>query len=160
MKFLLSIFLLLIIPRLSTAQEKELNFCRDLKNDCQYYSCIEAELACGKKGYPIKFGKKYCLKFERHYTNFSPRGKNWVDKTRECLISKIGQSPLDISCKDLKNNAFLHHVPCYVDSGYCELEKEDRKVLFKVVKGSLWRKKILKSIFKVKHKCKSLRTIK
>ena len=35
--------------------------CDHLADDCEYYSCIETEKQCGKRGYPIGFGKKYLV---------------------------------------------------------------------------------------------------
>jgi hypothetical protein len=45
--------------------------------------------------------------------------------------------PADLTCGDLKTRAFGDHVPCYLESGYCELSARDKRQVFKAIWPSL-----------------------
>lgn len=128
--------------------------CSEIKDDCEYYSCIEEQRHCGKKGYLLGFGKKYCLKFSKLDRLFSEEGKRWIDEVRECLIKSADLSSKSLSCKEFKKEQFKSHVPCYVSSGYCELSRKDRFAVKKVIYKSLWRPSLIWSGMKVVIKCR------
>ena len=127
--------------------------CSLIKNECEFYSCLETKKNCGKYGYPLGFGKKYCLLFEKREHKFSASGNLFINKTRNCLIKTLLDSPKEVSCKALKRQAFKDHISCYIESGFCELSKSDKKNLYKIVWPTLWRGKVIRSGLKVKKHC-------
>ena len=36
-----------------------------LAGDCSFYDCLSNKFKCSDNDYPIAYGKKYCLKFEK-----------------------------------------------------------------------------------------------
>lgn len=143
------ILLLLSFYSLGTLAES----CEDLDNDCEYYSCVEEKRHCGKKGYLLGFGKKYCLKFSNEDYRFSNKGKKWLSDVRQCLIDNLDKSEA-VSCKKFKREQFRAHVPCYVNTGYCELSRKDRFAVKKVIYKSLWRPSLLWSGMRVVLDCR------
>lgn len=128
--------------------------CQQYLDDCEYYSCIEAEKQCGRRGYPIGFGRKYCLRFEERQSNFSDEGRAWMERVRSCLIRGMEEAPEALSCRKFKRAAVKQHVPCYVESGYCELSKKDKKAVIKMIRWSLWRPSLAFAGIRVLKACK------
>lgn len=129
--------------------------CDHLLDDCEYYSCIEAEKQCGKRGYPLGFGKKYCLKFDEKKESLSEEGQEWMLRVRSCLIQEMEQFEQTLTCKKFKKQSVKVHVPCYINSGYCQLSKKDRKAVIKIIRWSTWRPSILSAGVKVLKSCKN-----
>ena len=128
--------------------------CNEASDDCEYYSCIEEQRHCGEKGYLLGFGKKYCLKFTEDEDYFSSEGKEWILKVRECLISNLDIPSEKVSCKNFKKAQVKSHVPCYVNSGYCELSRSDRFAVKKVIYKSMWRPSLIWAGIKVIVSCR------
>ena len=154
--FTVRLVLLMLMWAPTVHGEKPID-CSKQTNVCEYYTCLESQKSCGRFGYPTGFGKKYCLRFEKKEHKFTEAGKLWVEKTRECLIDKLDELDEDVSCKKLKKSAFKQHVACYVDSGYCDLKKKDRRALVSTIRPSLWRGKVIRAGLKVKKICRKLR---
>ncbi|EQC45541.1 hypothetical protein [Bacteriovorax sp. Seq25_V] len=128
--------------------------CQIYLDDCEYYSCVESIKSCGKTGYPVGFGKKYCNKFEKNLNKFSHSGQNWVTNVKHCLIQEMELISEAATCSAYKTKSVSKHVPCYISSGYCSLSKKDKRLVIKTIKGSLWRPSIIKAGLKVLSACK------
>ena len=143
----------LTIVMLITASAMASQTCESLVDDCEYYTCIEKDRACGKRGYPIGFGRKYCNKFGKNEANFSSDGKKWIESVKSCLIENISYVEQGVTCDMFKKEAIAHHVPCYLDAGYCDLSKKDKREVIKTIKASMWRVDIILAGFKVITSC-------
>lgn len=132
--------------------------CQDLKTDCEYYSCFESKRKCGRLGYSVGFGKKYCLRFDKRKAKFSIFGEQWISATRDCLIEKLGENIDAKSCREIKKESFKEHLSCYVESGFCQLSKDDKKEVYKTVWPSLWRIRSIKAGVAIKKICKGLKS--
>ena len=128
--------------------------CQEFLGDCEYYSCIEGQKRCGKRGYPLGFGKKYCSRFGNLSEQLSEEGQLWMETVRNCLIEKLETVSLEATCREFKREAISQHVPCYVNSGYCELSKKDKKIVLKTIRKSLWRPTLFVAGIRVIHLCK------
>ncbi|TNF00345.1 MAG: hypothetical protein EP326_06595 [Deltaproteobacteria bacterium] len=128
--------------------------CQQYLDDCEYYSCIEVQKQCGEDGYPIGFGRKYCMRFEERRANLSPEGQEWMKRVRSCLIAGMEESSDELTCREFKSSAVKLHVPCYVDSGYCQLSKKDKKAVIKMIRWSMWRPSLLSAGIQVLRSCK------
>ena len=128
--------------------------CSQFKDDCEYYSCVEAQKHCGKKKYPLGFGRRYCLKFDQRSEDFSEAGQKWLQSTKECLISASLEKDDGLSCKEFKRESVKLHVPCYINSGYCDLPNRDKKLVKKIIYKSLWRPSLVWAGLKVLRGCK------
>lgn len=129
--------------------------CSKLKDDCEYYLCIEKIKHCGEKGYFINFGHYYCNKFEIELKNPSSNLVNFLNDTRSCLIESIETIPIDTDCRKFKKKAFKDHVSCYVESGFCELSSKHKRKIISIIKNALWRPRLFTSGLKVISQCKS-----
>lgn len=107
---------------------------------CSFYAdCAEKELGCGASGYPIRYGQKNCLAFNRNLDYFTPQGQNFIWGTMSCLQKFL--SPLIQSCGEtcasISTKAFASHPKCYTDNGFCGLGCGDILVLLAVVNKDL-----------------------
>ncbi len=143
------IFICLLFSTLVHAQSE----CQQYLDDCEYYSCIEAQKQCGNRGYPIGFGRKYCLRFDERQARLSPEGQEWMMRVRSCLITGMEESSDELTCRQFKRTAVKLHVPCYVQSGYCQLSKKDKKAVIKMIRWSLWRPSLLSAGIRVLRSC-------
>jgi hypothetical protein len=130
------------------------NHCENLKGDCDFYACVEEEYQCGRRGYPTGFGQKYCLRFGINENWFSDKGKEWIQKTRTCLTERILNAPDFNDCRQLRLQAFADHIPCYVDSGFCELSFRDKFKVFRLVKRTFLRPSMIATALKTLRRCR------
>lgn len=128
MKFLI---VLLFVPFLTFASDK--SSCRDLVNDCEYYSCIAAAKHCDNNSYPTQYGRKFCLRYGQGLDKFSREGRRWVVNVRKCLMNEMEKFEESLTCGDLKVKAFRSHVNCYVDHGFCELSLRDKQQIMTTI---------------------------
>ncbi len=122
-------------------------------NECDAYLDIEQQYHCGKSGYPLKFGHKYCQKFIAKKERFSVEGQLWLAQVRECLISEVN-SLAAIDCRELKKLAFESHGDCYEKAGFCELSSSDRKELYKMIVPQFWRVRLVQDGLSLLRSCK------
>jgi hypothetical protein len=144
--------LFLSFTQVSLAQSN----CQEFANDCEYYSCIEQSKHCGKYGYLMNFGDKYCRKFTSKEKLLSTKGKIWMSNVRSCLIRKLENVDQDLSCQKYRKAAIDQHIPCYTESGYCQLNKKDKNVILKIISGSLWKPTLISAAIKVLKYCNRL----
>ena len=68
---------------------------------CMWYpQCLEEKFQCGKTGYPVGYGFKYCSKFGQ--LNTFPAARLWIQKTTLCLKARLAPKLADsvqISCQ-------------------------------------------------------------
>ena len=147
------ILFLLVFSQNVIASVDASNQCSHLKGDCEFYACMEEEYKCGRTGYPSNFGGKYCLGFTAIEKNFTERGKLWLQNTRACLMQKILNAPDYNNCEELREGSFADHVPCYVESGFCQLPIKDKLKVFKLIKRELFRIETIKTGFYTLYQC-------
>jgi hypothetical protein len=121
------------------------DICADHVNDCEYYTCVAVSKNCSNRTYPIRFARRYCLRYEARNERFSQMGQEWVSNVRSCLIREMNTYVDELTCGELKNRAFKDHVPCYIESGFCSLSNQDRKQILKTIWPSLKNIKVILS---------------
>ena len=104
---------------------------------CQFYSCRENSRkalvgeGCGPSGYYLRYGLKYCTKFDKTIPHLSSDGKRWVEGARQCLLDYVDRNVApDTACSAVHDRAFQSHSSCYVNPehgapGICELPPTD-----------------------------------
>ncbi|CAF1574772.1 unnamed protein product [Didymodactylos carnosus] len=105
---------------------------------CSWYgNCLEQKKSCGKNGYAVNYGLRYCQKFAQNLAEFSFAGKNWVSKTMNCLQQSLVEAYQDdtVTCDDITNAAFDSHAKCYVNSGICSLVLQSAENVFRDMKA-------------------------
>lgn len=100
------------------------NNCVPTDDSCEYYLCLEQELSCGYKGFPLRYGYRFCQNFLDIRTK-SEELKGWLDKTRICLQDQLNNMQ-EKTCSNLFSRSINDHVQCYVDNGFCNLSKRDQ----------------------------------
>ncbi|PCJ15011.1 MAG: hypothetical protein COB02_18440 [Candidatus Cloacimonadota bacterium] len=122
---------------------------------CDFYTnYLEKKVECGKGGYAIGYGYKYCSKFDKYKKNYSNYGKLWNDSAMKCLQTKlvnyINLDPYNMpSCEDLERFAFKSHPTCYTQKKYsfCNLRAKDYINILKVIQAKdLLSKKGIKQV--------------
>uniref|UniRef100_A0A1I7ZE63 Uncharacterized protein n=1 Tax=Steinernema glaseri TaxID=37863 RepID=A0A1I7ZE63_9BILA len=132
---------------------------------CQAYDCFEDTVRCGEDSYLLKYGGKYCRKFNDPETtkSFSPIGREFLDCTTTCLkhfmqnyINSTSRRPPYSSsqCSDLEKAAFDSHVKCYLDCDFCTVCKTEKAALFRVYEfRDFLRWSAIKQMFEVLKQC-------
>jgi hypothetical protein len=77
----------------------------------------------------------------------------WIYEVRGFLIRHMNTYSDTMSCKDFKNYAFRDHVPCYLESGFCELSRSDRLEILKTIWPSLGHLKLVSNGYRVLQAC-------
>lgn len=127
--------------------------CTQYANDCEYYSCVSDSKHCPDSSYPVSFGKRYCLRYEERMGRFSDAGRIWIEEVRKCLIRDMETFESDLTCSQLRKRAFKGHVPCYVESGFCNLSVKDKARVVKTIWPSIRNVYILASGINVMRAC-------
>jgi hypothetical protein len=128
--------------------------CEIDENSCNAYLCMEGMNHCGNKGYYLGYAYKYCDRFSRHMDKFSIAGQQWLLDTKVCLQkSSLDYATAGYSCKTIKKEGFKKHVPCYLDSGFCEMPFRDKFAVMRVIYDSLLSPNTLLPGFKVMKAC-------
>jgi hypothetical protein len=156
MKYLLkiSLFFSVLITYNCQANAKPQD-CNQLKTSCEYYLCLESQKNCGEDGYLKAFGHSYCYKYKNVLTHkFSKKGQKWLTDVRECLISELANFESNISCSQIKKQAFASHTPCYKKTNFCDLRKRDKLQLIKSLQEDIVNPQILKAGIRVLKSCK------
>ncbi len=100
---------------------------------CDEYLQIHEDLECKRSHYPKSYGYKYCTKFRSEINDqLSPQGLTWSKKTEKCLINKLSQKLVNdrvSRCSKVKKIAYSQHPGCYIESGFCELDKSDIDII-------------------------------
>lgn len=155
MKNLAQLLFLITIALFSLGSNADFQ-CDDLLDDCEFYSCVEEQKHCGKRGYMMAFGRKYCMKFHDEIERFSENGKQWVHSVRLCLIDKMNNTDETLSCRKFKKAQVKSHLPCYIESGYCSLGRKDKVSINKVIFKSLWRPDLIIAGLRVLNTCRRI----
>jgi len=124
MPFLILINFLWLIPA-------QANYCSPSEDNCEYYLCLEKTMKCGLKGFPLKLGYGFCSHISG-LQSVSPRTQLWLKKTRYCLQDSLNQAH-GLTCSNMLKKSVSDHVKCYVDNGYCELDKSEQKFIKKFI---------------------------
>uniref|UniRef100_A0A914QLI0 Uncharacterized protein n=1 Tax=Panagrolaimus davidi TaxID=227884 RepID=A0A914QLI0_9BILA len=131
-------------------------------NDCSAYNNLEAQVNCGPNGYLMNYGIVYCHRFftPEYYNQFDTAGKAFVDCTGQCLVNKataiVNQqvSSNDIDCTELSDKAIDSHSDCYLQCGFCNVCKKNRKAFFNVIQADAFTDdRLLAEAFQTMGKC-------
>ncbi|KAK6339727.1 hypothetical protein TWF718_009121 [Orbilia javanica] len=108
--------------------------CTATSSSCDFYTCLESKSGCGPTGYELGYALPFCNAITAVSSNLSVNGQAWYSATKLCLQNALSvEASCETSCTNIYLNAFASHVPCYLDSGFCELSGADLKVFFQVV---------------------------
>lgn len=146
------VLILLFIPNLLFGND--FARCEELKDDCEYYSCISEIKNCPRTSYPLNFGRRYCLRYTNRLANFSLTGKTWVENVKRCLIQEMMNFEEGLSCRGLRQKAFRSHIPCYVENGFCELGLRDKRQIIKTIWPSFKSLGVLKDGLSILQSCR------
>jgi hypothetical protein len=124
---------------------------------CEEYKSIASRLQCDQRNYLLKFGYRYCQRYVEHEDLFSTEGQQFLDRNRRCLIEELHHEQ-NLTCENVKRLAYRHHDKCYVEMGFCELPKSDRKLVIQEIrKRHLLRPLNLITAFKILKSCSQRR---
>lgn len=134
--------------------------CQPRQDSCEMYKCEEGLRGCGDKGYLLSFGHKYCQLFlDSDTSKYGPLGQLWLVNVRYCLQEELEEMPRDLSCRELQQNGFESHVPCYVQTGFCSLPLQDKVNIFIDIRRSLLKPQVILSGLEVMKECMSMKEL-
>jgi hypothetical protein len=90
-------------------------------------------MGCEKSDYLESFANEYCYRFAETENHYSANGRKFLSVVGDCLRKEIASNIDNLNCKSVKPFAADSHVLCYVQSGYCDLDFQDRLQIFKTV---------------------------
>jgi hypothetical protein len=98
-----------------------------IRGDCDFYSCFEKRLSCGKSWYNLKYGEQYCRDFKAYKKTFSPKGQKFITDAQKCLGRELLNyyNKYSIDCHDYTHEAFRAMSRCYMNNGFCEVLSKD-----------------------------------
>ncbi|KYG62436.1 hypothetical protein AZI86_16520 [Bdellovibrio bacteriovorus] len=147
-------FLSLILFILPTHSYGKL--CAVSSTSCEFYSCMEQKTQCGDSGYWKKLGLYYCQKFLFHESDFSPASQKWLQDSRLCLQKRSQHlASAGLTCDQMREEALDTHVGCYVDTGFCKLNLQDKNKIYWRLSSAMAYPAIWKQVFKVSQICQS-----
>ncbi|MFS4460862.1 hypothetical protein [Bdellovibrio sp. HCB2-146] len=104
-------------------------YCPSSYSSCDYYICAEEHNPCGKQGYWIGWGHRYCQKYLDSEKSFSLEAQQWLRENRQCLQSRAEEISQGTQCSGIRKAAMESHVGCYVETGFCELSFKDKAAI-------------------------------
>jgi len=131
--------------------------CMSSSKTCSFYQCAEKEKNCGKRGYLLRKGYRFCKKFGKKAHKLTYNGQAWVNNVRYCLQKNLQGQYQSLSCREIKKSVWAHHLSCYYDQGFCQLSKKDRLKIYNVVGISILQPNFIKVAFKLFKKCRETR---
>lgn len=134
------------------------NDCSQFIGTCDFYLCQEKKEPCGLDGYNLSYGYKYCSRskfslLKKMKTNL---GKKWTESVFQCLQSQslvASNNNKNRSCEKIKDQAYASHPGCYINSGFCELNLDDKLKILKTVKEELFTLDTIKQGLEVLSQC-------
>jgi len=129
--------------------------CQPNHHSCDFYQCLENQVQCGKSGYPLAFGKRYCQAYMNREAGVSVRLGRWYQKVRYCLQESLIDADHEFnSCQELRAGSLHKHVQCYLESGYCDLSMGEKMQIAEVVGLNLFKKAIISVAIQVEAVCR------
>lgn len=123
--------LTLVTILLSISLSAFANICTPSSDNCDAYLCMEQKHSCGYKGYPLRFGYRFCQNF-LHLKGNTDRVNKWLVQTRYCLQDKLTNNP-DYNCNNMFFGSMNDHVTCYDETGFCGLSKREKNLVKKQI---------------------------
>lgn len=127
-----SILILILLFSLSNHSSE----CVNDNSVCAFYCRKNHELKCGPDNYLMDFGYKYCRFFIKKENSYSKAGQPVFETIRKCLVNRLA-SRNDLTCQNVEGIAVDSHVECYVNSGFCELDKKDSLITLWYIRSAL-----------------------
>ncbi len=124
-------FLCLLITLISFNTSFANTTCLASSDSCDAYLCMEQKHNCGYKGYPLRFGYRFCRNFLT-LKGKTQRVNDWLVSTRYCLQDRLVNNP-DYNCNNMFYGSIQDHVSCYDETGYCELSRKEKNSVKKQI---------------------------
>lgn len=135
-----TILLILLLPLLILFSPRAFSVedCEIIRDSCDYYLCRERQHPCGRRGYNLALGHRYCRKFLLNRPErYSEKGRLWLSDVRQCLQEKLEELPVETLCRRVRSRAMNNHVDCYLDTGFCGLSVRDKQKVLNTVGSRL-----------------------
>lgn len=104
-------------------------YCPPSYSSCDYYVCAEEHNPCGKQGYWMGWGHRYCQQYLESENKFSIEAQQWLRENRQCLQARAEEITQGTQCNGIRKAAMESHVGCYVETGFCSLSFKDKTAI-------------------------------
>lgn len=108
---------------------------------------------CGPNGYLQAYGYHYCEVFLEAKDEFLPESQKVLARIRSCLIRQIKVREPNLTCETVEDLAYSTHTPCYVASGYCQMDSEDRANLKMHLADQIFNPRAWEEYFNLQEAC-------
>lgn len=92
------------------------------KGVCSFYTCFNERHQCpDSTNYAIKYGWRFCSRFELYRDQLTLEGKRWLNGTRLCAMEKLLEfyRADSISCSDVETEMKASEAVCEAENGLC-----------------------------------------
>ncbi|CAF1242342.1 unnamed protein product [Adineta ricciae] len=131
------------------------------ENSCEFYSSLEKLMPCGKNGYVIGFGYRYCEAYLDARNEFNDT--KWQNGVRVCLqrtmLSKL-PTISEASCSQISEWGFDSHFGCYMhpipdspEINFCHLKSMDIIKIGWIATSKLLKQEVLNQFLKLIKQC-------
>lgn len=122
------------------------------RTECDYYVDKARALGCEDSNYLVRFGYRYCRKFEKRHEKFSITAKLVLARLRTCLIDRMeAAQPV---CETAARIGYGSHADCYVESGFCGLKRSDKIDILWRVRGEFFNPSFRRAANEVLSRCR------
>ncbi|XP_005101218.2 uncharacterized protein LOC101859417 [Aplysia californica] len=97
------------------------------EGSCEFYTCFENRLPCGRDWYMLRHGQYYCNKMQRLSSTFTDAGQAFLSDAQRCLTQAL--KPLyqrdNVDCHSLEHQAVAAITPCFIDNAFCSVFRDN-----------------------------------
>jgi hypothetical protein len=137
-------FLFVMVALLASASQA--------RTECDYYLEKADALGCDASNYLVRYGYRYCRKFESRHEKFSSRARPVLASLRTCLIEVMESSRP--TCATSAKIGYGSHADCYVASGFCELKRSDKIDILWRIRGEFFNPRFRRAANEVLARCR------
>jgi len=101
---------------------------------CEFYSCFEQRLPCGRDWYMEKTGGYYCRRMMAKKSEFTPEGQQFLTDASRCMTQELKQyyTREYMNCHDLEHKAVESVSKCFMDNAFCSVFRENHGKFFDI----------------------------
>lgn len=146
-----ALFLFFLLPLSSFAKEPA--SCVPNVESCSYYLCAEQRHTCGPRGYALGFGFRFCRVFLESQESYSPQAHQWLKDVRVCLMNALENTTSEKTCGDIRRKAFHQHIDCYMSTGFCDIQNQEKLRIVWGLRQSFLQKSVIQDAYAVAKLC-------
>jgi hypothetical protein len=124
----------------------------DIVSQCEFYQVKLQELQCTEDNYLNRFAYKYCREYTLTNSDYSEAGQVILQNIRSCLIENIRDAK-NLKCENTEDIGYSSHVDCYISSGYCDIQPDDKALMVLTASQQMFNFKLVTMFLEIENEC-------